>query len=290
MIDLTGVISTSTRWSRATHLVYGSAVKRFVADMGGDLSGAAVERWRDGLLTRGLGATTVHKLVAAVRAVSKRYEQLGLGPDFARAAELPKLPDWAPRQPPNVSAVVAVIETCRKDPSPVGLRDLPIVLLQAQACGERRGEIETQVNGDLRGRVLAVHRKGGRTQQVALDDETLNALQSWLTWRSGGAREAMFVSLARTVEDQWERRGRLTGAGVARMLARRCRDARVRTIRPHDLRAFFISAMLESGAKPHTVMLAAGHKSLNTTSRYVGDITDNSEPAGVSVASFLRRR
>jgi integrase len=290
MNSLLAAIDSSRRWSPKTRDVYRSAMTRFLAFASGDLTGVAVERWRDELLSDGLAPVTVHKLVAGVKAVAKRHAALTGGADFARAAELPATDQWTPHSPPKVSDVRGLLTAAERDRSPLGLRDRPALRLMAIAAGERRGEIESHRIGDLQGSTLSIRRKGNWVQVVALDQNTLNALHEWLEWRGGSVGEPMFVALGRTVADRWELRGPLTGAAIARLLRRRCRQAGLRLIRPHDLRRFFISALLDSGARPHEVMLAAGHKSLGTTSRYVGSITDTTQPAADRITSALLAR
>jgi integrase len=282
------VIAGSQRWSAKTQLVYQNAVVRFLAFARGDLSGAAVERWRDHLLAvEELEAATVHKLVAAIKAVSRRHAALSGGFDFGRAAELPGLVPWTPPSPPTLSEVSALRDNAQRDPSPLGLRDRPMVGVMAVDAGARLGEVIALQNRDLRGSTLSIRRKGGWTQHVQLHEETQVMLHAWLKWRGGRPSDSMFTTLRRSA-DTWERTGPLTPAGLAGMLRRRSRAARLhRIIRPHDLRRFFISALLEGRAEPHEVMLAAGHKSLATTSRYIGQIREGNSPPGATVAALL---
>ncbi|HVV51980.1 MAG TPA: site-specific integrase [Polyangia bacterium] len=289
MNSLLDVVARSQRWSRPTRLVYQNAVLRFLEFAGGALTGAAVERWRDHLLNgERLEPATVHKLLAAVRAVSRRHAALTHGPDFASPAELPKLDPWTPPSPPVLADVGALLDEAEHDRSPLGLRDRPVIRLMALTAGERVGEVCGHRNGDLVEAILSIRRKGGWTQQVQVDQDTLDALHEWIAWRGENPDDPMFIKLRRSLGDEWEASGPLTSGAVARMLARRCRSAGIkRVIRPHDLRRFFISALLDGGAKPHETMLAAGHKSLSTTSRYVGRVDAGGVPAGTRIASML---
>jgi integrase len=282
------VIERSTRWSGSTKRVYRQAVQLFFQSATEMPSGRTLELWRDGLLVQGRQAVTVHKLMAAVKAVAKRRAQLLGVEDFAHAAELPAVRAWSPKPAPDIAAASALLDTCARDRSPRGLRDLVILRLAAIATGARRSEIEQLAVGDVRGHILHLRRKGGWVQEVPLDEKTESLLRAWLKWRKGGDSDRMFVAIARGLLDQYRPSGPLTGAGIARMLKRRSIEAGLRSpIRPHSLRRFFISSLFEAGEPAHRIMLACGHRSLATTSRYVTDIRGDGPPPGEHVAALM---
>lgn len=62
--------------------------------------------------------------------------------------------------------------------------------------------------------------------------------------------------------------GRLSDQGVLRMVAKRAKEAGIKSFSPHDLRRSFISDLIDGGADLVVVQQFAGHASVTTTARY----------------------
>jgi len=286
-MDLLAAIDTSTRLAQTTKRTYRAAVERFVAFARGDYTGSTVEHWRDSLAVNGLDATTVYKMVSAVKFVSRRCSDLGLAPDFARAAELPKRPSWTPKRAALALEVVRLFAVCDADRSARGVRDAALLRLLA-LVGLRRIEVERLTRGSYRAGKLRVLRKGGWEQVIVVDGETKAALEAWLAVRRGRPEDPMFTSISRSVDDRPRLGLGLHAGGVAHIAAQRAREAGIkRTIRPHALRHSFVTLALDAGVPAHRVMVAAGHRSLATTSRYIGEADAEATPIGDAIISHL---
>ena len=64
------------------------------------------------------------------------------------------------------------------------------------------------------------------------------------------------------------RGGALTSQAIYNMLAKRAREAGIKSLSPHDVRRTFISHLLDAGADIATVSKMAGHANIQTTARY----------------------
>jgi integrase len=289
-MTLFDVVNSSTKLRPSARRTYAAAVGSFERfAVGQPLNGALVERWRDSRLASGVSPATVAKELAAVKFASRRATALGvIAVDVAAGAEFPSRPPWAPRVALGVDELLAIEDACRRDQTPVGLRDLALIRTAARGTGARRAEMEQLTIGSFRDPILTIERKGGWSQTLTIDSPTAVAISEWLSWRRGRGSEPMFVSLRRSTSDEWVRGRSLSGAGIAHVVSRRAREAGIRRrIGPHLLRHTFFSMALAAGVPPHRVMVAGGHKSLTTTSRYVSDVTPDASPVGAQIADLL---
>jgi len=95
--------------------------------------------------------------------------------------------------------------------------------------------------------------------------------------------------MSRSVDDRLKLGDGLRAGGVAHLVDQRAREAGIkRVIRPHALRHSFVSLALDAGVPAHRVMVAAGHRSLATTSRYVSDVEQDESPVGEAIITHLR--
>jgi integrase/recombinase XerD len=289
-VSLLDVVTSSTRLRPTTRSTYATSIGLFEAFAAGrPLTGALVEQWRDARLADDVSAATVYRDLAAIRFASRRAAALGLAPiDFAAPAEFPARPPWTPGDALTVDECIRIEALCARDPSPAGLRDLALFRVGTRVGGPRRTELRTLTAASYRPPFLALDRKGGWTQQVVADAATAEALGAWLSWYSGQGDDPLFISLRRSVSDEWVRGPGISGGGIASIVAGRARQAAVRRrVTPHVLRHTFVSLALAAGVPAHLVMIAAGHKSLNTTSRYVADARSDSPPIGDAIAGLF---
>lgn len=176
---LLSVIDGSTRLSESTKEEYRRCVGRFVVFAGEDpaaWNGAVVEQWRDHLCAN-MGQTTVNKHLYALRYASKRLEGLGVGVDFARAAESLPASKNHRRKALTVEEVRALVETCDRK-RPMDLRDLAIITV-ALRTGLRASNLVGLSWGRIKGRVAECVIKGNKVHEAILDDRCLSALQDW---------------------------------------------------------------------------------------------------------------
>jgi integrase/recombinase XerD len=289
-MSLIDVVRSSTRLRPTTRQTYATSIELFEAFAAGrPFTGALVEQWRDVRLADGVNATTVYRDLAAIRFASRRAAALGLAAvDFAAAAEFPARSPWTPGDALTVDECVRIEAVCIRDPSPVGLRDLSMFRVGTRVGGPRRTELRTLTVASYRRSFLAYARKGGWRQEVAVDALTTEALDAWLSWYCGRSDEPLFVSLHRSVSDEWARGRSISGAGIAHAIATRAGQAGIhRRVTPHVLRHTFVSLALAAGVPAHLVMIGAGHRSLATTSRYISDTRSDSPPLGDAIADLF---
>jgi integrase/recombinase XerD len=168
-----------------------------------------------------------------------------------------------------------LFETCSRDTSTAGVRDLALLALLYYG-GLRRHEplrLEPSDYG-ARDHRLSIVGKGNKGEFVYLEVKRARlALARWIR-RRGQTPGPLFCALRRggrlqLVEEGGERRARaLTGDAVYRVVLRRASLAGVAPCTPHDLRRSAITNLLEGGADAAAVQEWARHNDLRTTKVY----------------------
>ncbi len=116
---------------------------------------------------------------------------------------------------------------------------------------------------DLDSQTAMVLGKGRKRRVVAYDDLTASALSKYLR----RVRKSVYVDYSGP--ELWVgRKGALTTSGVAQMIARRCREARIGRLHPHQFRHTFTHNVLAAGLRDGDVMALAGWSSPQMLNRY----------------------
>lgn len=162
-----------------------------------------------------------------------------------------------------------------------------IVLLMFQ-CGLRRIEVARLdvTHVDLLERRVLVHGKGNVERVVYLSEETVEAIRAWMVER-GPTRGALVGPLnhpGRPLTPTW------IGTLVSRWLA----DAGIKSapgdgVSGHALRHTCATHMLRTGHNVRVVQRAMGHRSLQTTARYLRADDDEVARAMQSLTTGTRR-
>jgi site-specific recombinase XerD len=156
----------------------------------------------------------------------------------------------------------------------VDRRDTAIIRLLLDT-GCRRAElvgIDLQ-DLDIHHQQVTVHGKGGKIRIVPFSGKTTLALRKYLRARgrrSFGNTGPLFVSTRPSPTGEW----RLTGGGVGEMLDRRCQQAGLEHLHPHQLRHTWAHDMLANGAGESDVERLAGWSTPLMVRRYGNSVAD----------------
>jgi integrase len=154
--------------------------------------------------------------------------------------------------------LAALLRTCN-GASFIDRRDTAIIRVLLDT-GVRRAEL---ANADLADLNVAAHEltvlgKGRKPRIVPLSPKTVMALRKYLRARErrpGVNSPALFLSQSAT---GYGRHNRLSANGIGEMLTRKCRDAGLGHIHPHQLRHTWAHDMLANGAHEQAVERLGG--------------------------------
>lgn len=141
-------------------------------------------------------------------------------------------------------------------------RDLALILMMLDT-GARLAEVTglhlTDIDWDLG--VAVVRGKGGRWRSLPMGPRTLKSLDRYVRGRRSHPD-------AESDELWLGRLGPLTDSGIRQMVKRRCRQAGIAVITPHQLRHTMAHSFLAAGGSEGDLMRLAGWKSRAMVSRY----------------------
>lgn len=167
-----------------------------------------------------------------------------------------------------VEDLKALLDVCRGNDFD-SRRDTALIRLMYDS-GARLSEVANLQTDDLDLRqyeVAHVRGKGGKHRALPMGPKTIKAMDGYLRKRAAH-RESRNPSL-------WlGARGPLTGSGIRQMLKRRCREAGIPEIHPHQLRHSFAHTFLASGGQETDLMRLAGWSSRKMVSRYAASAAD----------------
>jgi site-specific recombinase XerD len=226
-----------------------------------------LDRYLAWLVDRGMAPATIERRLQALQsffrwAIQRRF----LRDDPFVGWEIPRAKAPVPRaltfeEERRIMAVLAAKRTRYA-------RTVEMAIRLARFAGLRRGECNALrwENVDLiKGMVFVIGGKGDRDRAVPMPDAGLRRpLMAW--WETAGRPECGSVLTGQ--------RGRaLPERALSRSIAIVCRAARVAGATFHTWRATYATRLLERGADPRTIQELLGHKSLDTTMRYLA-VTD----------------
>lgn len=221
-------------------------------------------------LARDYKPATANKMLSALRGVLQAAWRLGqmTAEDYQRAAAVrgvrgETLPSG---RAATQGEIVALLDVCANDPTPAGARDGALLAVMYGA-GPRRAEIVGLDVADYdpaTGRLL-LRGKGNKERVAFATNGAGDALADWLAVR-GDDPGPLFLPVnkgGRIVHGQ-----RVTAQAIYNLLRKRCQEAGIKPLSPHDLRRTWIGDLLDAGADIATVQKLAGHANVTTTARY----------------------
>ncbi len=215
-------------------------------------------------------ARTINLALAAIRGVMKACFQLQL----ISAEQLLLLQSVSPirsqRLPSgrslNSKELEKLNQCCKLDQSSIGKRDHAVIALLL-ATGIRRSEIVAITVDDYNSKtgVLNIQSGKGDKQRTAyLTSESKHIVRQWLAAR-GHASGSLFNPITKvgTIVNK-----ALSSQSIYDIIKQRSEQAKIETVRPHDLRRTFVTRLLDAGVDINTTRQLAGHSDIQTTARY----------------------
>jgi len=209
------------------------------------------------------GATRARKLAAIKSFFNYLVENEGLKVNPAASIRSPRIPEKELEYPTDGESIHLWTTIARKGRLRVHERDTTIAVLFLHT-GLRVSELTNLklINVDFDRDQIKITRKGNKEQYLHLNGETVNMLARYLANRSEAQNGTFFT---RNNGDNLDRRY------IYGIVRRYLRLAGIDKGKhgPHILRHTFCTRLHQKGVDPFTIKDLAGHKSLNTTMRYI---------------------
>jgi site-specific recombinase XerD len=208
-------------------------------------------------------ATRARKLAAIKSFFNYLVENEGLEVNPAASIRSPKIPEKEPVYLTDEESIHLLRTIAREARPQVRERDIAIVVLFLHT-GLRVSELVKLelVNVDLGRGQIKITRKGNKEQYLHLNSETVHMLARYLAARPEAPNGRFFVGNNGGNPDR-----RYVYGIVRRYLNLAGINKGKRG--PHILRHTFCTRLHQKGVGPFTIKDLAGHKSLNTTMRYI---------------------
>jgi len=231
----------------------------------GEVTKADIRAYLDYLATDkgNSSATRAQKLAAIKSFFNYLVESDGLEVNPAASIRSPRIPEKEPEYLTEEECIRLLETIARKGRPQVRERDMAIAILFLHT-GLRVSELTNLklANVDLERSQIKITRKGNKEQYLHLNGETAGALADYLANHPQAQNGTFFTG---TNGDNLDRRY-IYGI-VRRYLRLAGIDKGKRG--PHILRHTFCTRLHQKGVGPFTIKDLAGHKSLNTTMRYI---------------------
>jgi len=221
---------------------------------------------------KGNAAVTRARKLAAIKSFFRFLVENGqLETNPAASIKSPRIPQKQPTYLSDEDCQRLIELVSNKARPKVRERDMAMIILLIH-LGLRVSELTNLqlAHVDLEESQIKITRKGNKEQYLHMNSETVRALVKYLPHRQNAQNGSCFVGV---------KGGTLHRAHVYGIVQRYLKSAGIDKGKygPHLLRHTFCTRLHQKGAGPFTIKELAGHKSLNTTMRYVS--IDNREQA-----------
>ena len=230
-----------------------------------EITKADIRAYLDYVATaRGNSNTTRARKLAAIKSFfNYLVENEGLEVNPAASIRSPRIPEKEPVYLTDEESIRLLMTIAQEAKPQVRERDMAIVMFFLHT-GLRVSELTNLklVNVDLDRGQIKITRKGNKEQYLHLNGETVRALVNYLAKRPQVLNGRFFVG---TNGDN------LSRTSVYTVVRRYLKLAGINKGKhgPHLLRHTFCTRLHQKGVGPFTIKDLAGHKSLNTTMRYI---------------------
>jgi integrase/recombinase XerC len=232
-----------------------------------EIDHVTVRGFLSSLYEKGLGKTSVARMLAAVRSLYRWLAQEGIvEQNPAALVSTPKLPKKLPRVP-SVEEMNTGLDGNMPEIASFPERDR-LMLELLYGCGIRNSELVGINIDDVRisAEAILIRGKGKKERYVPFGDAVKSALAIYLPARQLVLFEFRKNTPALLVN---QRGGRLTTRSVGRIVKKiAVAKGLSADVHPHTLRHAFGTHMLEEGADLRAIQEMLGHERLSTTQRY----------------------
>ena len=239
----------------------------------GEVTRDDIKAYLDFLVTnKGNSAVTRARKLAAIKSFFNyllESEEVRANP--ASAIKSPRVAETQPEYLTEEECIRLLRTITQRGRARFRKRDVAIVILLLHT-GLRASELTNlkPTSIDLGSRQIKITRKGNKEQYLHLNGEAAKALADYLYSRPESQNGRLFVGNSG---------GNLTRTYVYEVVRRYLKLAGITKAKhgPHVLRHTFCTRLHQKGVPPFVIKELAGHKSLNTTMRYVN--IENKEQA-----------
>ena len=207
--------------------------------------------------------TRARKLAAIKSFFNYLVENEGIEANPAASIRSPRIPEKEPAYLTEEECIRLLRTITQRGRPRVQKRDMAMVILLLHT-GLRASELTSLklTNVDLVRGQIKITRKGNKEQYLHLNGETVNMLARYLANRPEAENGRFFVGT---------NGGNLDRTYLYNIVRRYLRLAGINKGKhgPHLFRHTFCTRLHQKGVSPFTIKDLAGHKSLNTTMRYI---------------------
>lgn len=217
--------------------------------------------FRDELKEHGYSDASIHRILACLSLIYRAFMANGLvqrnpfdsiilpRPELSRAGKTEAIDD---------AVVAKLLRVVSKDKRRRGRRDYAIIRLLYDT-GMRRMSVASLLRSDLKYPRAWITVKGGHKEPVVFIPETISALKDWL--RVAPHSPYVFPS-------KQDKESPIELTVVNQALTRRCKEAKIEHLHPHQFRATFITAAYDSGTYERDIQRSVHHVNAETTRLY----------------------